>query len=68
MQTNVEKKKPKVKLSGKDGNVFNLIVLCSGVLRKKGMETEAREMSEKVFASKSYSDAIDIMGQYCELS
>ncbi|MEK6882538.1 MAG: hypothetical protein AABY22_23155 [Nanoarchaeota archaeon] len=61
-------KKPKVKLTGQDGNVFNLISICQLALKKAGNENEVKEMQDKIFASKSYDEAIQIMGEYCELS
>lgn len=61
------KNKPKVKLSGKDGNVFNLVGLCSRALKAAGLTEEAKEMTTKVFASGSYNEAICIMGEYCEI-
>ena len=62
------KTKPEVTLSGQDGNVFNLIGICSKALRRAGQTAEATEMSEKVFASGSYEEALQIMGEYCEIS
>lgn len=60
--------KPEAILSGQDGNVFNLIGICSKALKRAGMHDQAKEMTERVFGSKSYEDAIAIMGEYCELS
>lgn len=63
-----ELKKPKVKLSGKYGNVFNLIGICSNALKKANQDANAKEMTAKVFNANSYDEALHIMGQYCELS
>lgn len=60
--------KPKAKLTGQDGNVFNLIGICSKALKSAGMHDQAKEMTERVFGSESYEEAIAIMGEYCELS
>ena len=61
-------KKPKVKLSGKDGNVFNLIGICSAALKKEGYREQATEMAKKCFASGSYDEALSIMMEYCDVS
>lgn len=59
--------KPKAKVLGQDSNVFNLIGICSKSLRTAGRNNQIKEMTDKVFASKDYYDAIRIMGEYCEL-
>lgn len=61
-------KKPKVKLVGQDGNVFNLIGICSKAMKKAGLNTEAKEMTEKVFSCGSYSEALNIMMEYCDVN
>lgn len=62
-----ETKKPKAKIVGQDGNVFNLIAICSKALKKAGLHTEAKEMTQRCFGAQSYHSAIGIMGEYCEL-
>ncbi len=62
------KTKPKVQLSGQDGNVFNLIGICTKALKRAGQIKEAEELSEKIFASGSYNEALQIMQEYCEVS
>ena len=59
--------KPKAKVLGKDGNVFNLIGICSRALKDAKQPERAKEMSEKVFASGSYHEALRIMADYCTL-
>ncbi len=66
-EQNQEPKKPKVKLTGQDGNVFVLLGVCSRALKSIGQADKAKEMSEKVFASGSYHEALGIMGEYCEI-
>jgi len=61
-------RKPKVKLSGTDGNVFALLGLCRKALKKAGQESKATEMSERVFKAESYSQAISIMSDYVSIS
>ena len=59
--------KPKVKLSGKDGNIFNLISIASLALKKVGQYYEANEMSSKCFKSNSYEEALSIIMEYCDV-
>ena len=59
--------KPKVKLIGQDGNVFNLIGICSRALKNAGQKEKAKEMSEKIFKCGSYSEALSIMMEYCDV-
>jgi hypothetical protein len=61
-------KKSKVKLVCQDGNVFNLIGICSRALKNAGYPDMAKEMSEKIFACSSYDNALGIMIDYCEVS
>ena len=60
-------RKPKCKLIGEDGNIFNLIGIASRELRRAGMRDEAREMSEKCMKSKSYSEALAVISNYVEV-
>ena len=60
--------KPKVKLVGQDGNVFNLIGVCSAALKKAGQYDQAKEMSSKCFSCGSYDEALCIMMDYCEVN
>lgn len=61
------KKKPIAKLIGKDGNVFNLIGICSKALKNAGQETDAKVIFEKIKNCKSYSEAFAIMSEYCDI-
>ena len=56
-----ERNKPDCPLIGQDGNVFNLIGIASRTLKENGMAAEASEMSSRVFASGSYSEALSII-------
>jgi hypothetical protein len=47
--------KPKVKLIGENGNIFNLMAICSNALNKAGKQELAKEMTEKIFKCGSYS-------------
>ena len=59
--------KPALKLSGQNGNVFNLIGLARTALRNVGMIKEAEEMTEKITSLKNYDAAIQTIMQYCDV-
>lgn len=60
--------KPDCALIGEDGNIFNLVGIASRTLRESGMEGQAKEMTNRVFASNSYSEALDIIGEYVNIT
>ncbi len=60
--------KPDCPLIGTDGNIFNLVGIASKTLKRNGLSTEATEMSEKVFNSGSYEEALDIIGEYVNIT
>ncbi len=60
--------KPDCPLIGEDGNIFHLIGIAAKTLRRNGMSTEASEMSEKVFKSGSYEEALSIIGEYVNIT
>jgi len=59
--------KPRVKLVGENGNVFNLMALCSRALKNAGQEDKAKEMRDKIFSCGSYNEALAIMMDYCDV-
>jgi hypothetical protein len=59
--------KPRCKLIGEDGNVFNLIGLAAKALRRAGQPEKATEMSHKVFTCGSYDEALSIISDYVEV-
>ncbi len=59
--------KPRCKLIGEDGNIFNLIGIAARTLRKAGLADKATEMSEKVMQSKSYEEALSVIMEYVEV-
>ena len=61
-------KKPKVKLTGKDSNVFTLLNFCSFALIKAGQKEQADELSSKVFNANSYNEALNLFREYCDVS
>ena len=60
--------KPKCALIGQNGNIFNLVGIASRTLKQNGMREEAKEMSDKVFSSHSYDEALNIIGEYVEIT
>jgi len=60
-------KKPKCKLVGEDGNVFNLIAIASKTLKRANLGEQAKEMQERVFKSGSYEKALNIIAEYVDI-
>jgi hypothetical protein len=61
-----DKEKPRVCLVGEDGNVFNLLGICTRALKKAGQREEAQELQKRVLECGSYDAAIGIMLEYVE--
>lgn len=59
--------KPKVKLIGEDGNVFNLLAKCTSALKAAGVRDKAAELADAVYASSSYDEALALMMEYVEV-
>ena len=59
--------KPKVKLIGENGNIFNLMGIASSALRKAGLKDEATAMMDKVFDCDSYDMALLVIQEYVEV-
>lgn len=60
--------KPKCKLVGEDGNVFNLLGIVSRTLRKNRMNAQANECVDRVLnTARSYDEALRIMMEYVEV-
>ena len=57
--------KPKAKLIGADGNVFNLLAICKRALRR--YPNAFNELWERVNNSSSYEEALQIMMEYVEV-
>ncbi len=60
--------KPKCKLIGQDGNIFNLMGLASRALKKAGFAVEASEMINKITSCSSYKDALSIIEDYVDIN
>jgi len=59
--------KPKCKLVGKDGNMFNLMGIASRTLKEAGLKEKADEMIKRIMNSKSYDEALGIIMEYVEV-
>ena len=60
--------KPKVKIIGENGNVFNLISRCIQSLKKAGYKKEeVQEFQNEVTSAKSYNEALNIMMEWCDV-
>lgn len=57
-------KKPIAPLIGANGNIFNLLAIARQCLVSHDKKSEAEEMQTRVFASKSYDEALAIIGEY----
>ena len=59
--------KPIVKLSGQNGNVFNIISLVGTALRKAGLRDKQKEWETKTCACESYDDVLTLAFNYVEV-
>lgn len=59
--------KPKCKLVGENGNIYNLMGIASRALKRNGQEEDAKEMCNKITTeAKSYEEALCILTDYVE--
>lgn len=63
-----EPEKPDCALIGQDGNIFNLVGIAAHTLREYGRKDQAKEMTDRVFASGSYGEALCIIGEYVNIT
>jgi hypothetical protein len=66
VEINPERKKPRCKLVGSDGNIFALLGVASSALKKNGQREDAENMRERVYASRSYYEALGIITEYVD--
>ena len=62
--------KPRCKLVGEDGNIFNLIGIASRTLKNNGQITQANEMARRITQdgeAKSYDEALAIIMEYVDV-
>ena len=60
--------KPDCPLIGQDGNIFNLMGIASRTLRQHGRAEEANEMTNRIYQSGSYGEALIIIGEYVNIT
>lgn len=58
--------RPKMQLIGQDGNTFTIMGRASRLLKNAGQSDKAKEMCDRVTASQSYSEALNIVSEYVE--
>ena len=63
-----EKRKPKCKLIGEDGNIFNLMGTASRTLKRNGLKEESEELIKRIEESHSYDEALMIIADYVEIT
>ena len=60
-------KKPKVKLTDEDGNVFFIIVRVKKTLKRAGLDKEADDFAHSAHNAKSYDEVIQLAMKYCDV-
>jgi len=55
--------KPVVKLPI-DGNIFGILGACTRALKRAGKSADAEKLSDRVFKSDSYDEALSICQEY----
>lgn len=63
-----EPEKPDCALIGQDGNIFNLVGITARTLREHDLKDQAKEMKDRVFACGSYHEALNIIGEYVNIT
>ena len=58
--------RPKMQLIEQDGNIFAIMGRASRLLKNAGQSDKAKEMCDRVTASQSYSEALNIVSEYVE--
>ncbi|MEA4979908.1 hypothetical protein SDC9_33844 [bioreactor metagenome] len=60
----IRTEKPDAPLIGANGNIFNLAGIASRILKAAGMREQANQMYQRITASGSYGEALNIIGEY----
>ena len=58
--------KPRVSLVGQDGNVYNLLAICTNALKRSNQQDKAQELQKRVLGCGSYDEALRIMLEYVD--
>ena len=67
-ETAAPREKPDCPLIGQDGNIFNLVGIAARTLRENGMSDAAKEMTDRCYQSGSYSEALNVIGEYVNIT
>ena len=59
--------KPKCKLIGQNGNVFNIIGLVKKALKDSGQSDKAKEFVNRAFSAGSYDEVLNMADDYVEI-
>ena len=60
--------KPKCRLIGEDGNIFNLMGIVSRTLKEAGEPEKAEEMIRRITSdAKSYDEALAMLMEYVDI-
>lgn len=60
--------KPKCRLIGEDGNIFNLMGIVSRTLKEAGEPEKAEEMIKRITSdAKSYDEALAMLMEYVDV-
>ncbi len=59
--------KPRVQLSGEDGNVFSIIGRVCRALEKANQPVQAKEFSEKAMSAGSYDEVLQLTFHYVDV-
>lgn len=60
-------KKPSCSLIAQDGNIFDMVGIATRVLHGYGMGTRVQEMTDRIFASGSYEEAVEVISEYVNI-
>jgi len=58
--------KPKVRLVGENGNIFNLLGIARGALRDAGQPEKATELCSRIQTCHSYAEALATICEYVD--
>lgn len=59
--------KPQCRLVGEDGNIFFVLGRVRQALKASGKNDQVQEVSERVMASGSYDEALQIIMEYVDV-
>ena len=60
--------KPKCKLVGENGNIFNLMGIASRTLQNAGQQEKAKDMCRRITTqANNYEEALVIISEYVEV-